>query len=121
MGGENGLLGLAIAVVSAAGAVAVAYVGKRRSEVMEARNEGTADGLQVSARIWEEFSTRVARLERQVVDLQQAVEEKTAEVNLLKRLLRLAMRVLRRANRRLTAVAQPAEEVPQELIPYSID
>ncbi|MEU2733077.1 hypothetical protein [Streptomyces griseoviridis] len=39
----------------------------------------------------------------------------------LDRLLRTAMRIIRRANRRLVAAREVPEEIPRELIPYSID
>ncbi|MGS2589279.1 hypothetical protein [Streptomyces hebeiensis] len=49
------------------------------------------------------------------------VETKKAEVSALERLLRMAMRIIRRANRRLAVRQKPPEEIPLELVPYSID
>ncbi|MFD5748134.1 hypothetical protein [Streptomyces sp. NPDC127033] len=49
------------------------------------------------------------------------METEKAEVSALERLLRMAMRIVRRANRRLLARQEPSEEIPLELVPYSID
>jgi hypothetical protein len=119
VGGDDTVLGVLIAAVSAVASVLVAKVStprattERPAEVEEPR-EGE---LRVSPEIWERFSI----LEAKVDHLTVLVEEKKEEVSRLERLLRLAMRIVRRANRRLAAAREIPEEIPRELIPYSID
>lgn len=67
------------------------------------------------------MSGRFETLEEKVDHLTVLVETKKAEVSALERMLRQAMRIIRRANRRLAARGETPEEVPRELIPYSIE
>ncbi len=67
------------------------------------------------------MSGRFETLEEKVDHLTVLVETKKAEVSALERMLRQAMRIIRRANRRLAARDEAPEEIPRELIPYSIE
>lgn len=78
---------------------------------------GGSDQLRVSPEIWRRFEV----LEAKVDHLTTVVETKKIEVTALERLLRQAMRIIRRANRRLAAHGEVPEEIPRELIPYSIE
>ncbi|MGR3870999.1 hypothetical protein ACUXZZ_20695 [Streptomyces graminifolii] len=121
MGGDSTVLGVVIAVVGIIGSLLVAKVSVPRPT--PERTSGESDGvrdpaeLRVSPEIWERFAV----LEAKVDHLTELVEKKKEEVTALERLLRMAMRIIRRANRRLARSGAPPEEVPRELIPYSID
>lgn len=125
MGGNTE--GVIVAVLGLIGAVLVARISvpRERPAPAPAASEGGGElpppGLQVSPEIWDYVSGRFATLEAKVDNLTVIVETKKAEVSALERLLRQAMRIIRRANRRLVAVHEPPEEIPRELIPYSID
>ncbi|MFE6482387.1 hypothetical protein ACFVGN_05530 [Streptomyces sp. NPDC057757] len=112
-----------IAVVGAIASILVAKVSTPRGvsagadRAVEGEDARDAGELRVSPEIWERFAV----LEAKVDHLTQLVEQKKEEVTTLERLLRMAMRVVRRANRRLARVGQVPEEVPRELVPYSID
>ncbi|MFE1543597.1 hypothetical protein ACFW61_24395 [Streptomyces microflavus] len=125
MGGDGTVLGVVIAVVGGICSVLVARVSTPRPApapaVTESGGELPPPGLQVSPEIWDYVSGRFATLEAKVDNLTVIVETKKAEVSALERLLRQAMRIIRRANRRLVAVHEQPEEIPRELIPYSID
>ncbi|WP_435285899.1 hypothetical protein [Streptomyces bacillaris] len=116
-----------VAVLGLIGAVLVARMSVPRERpapapaVTEPGGELPPPGLQVSPEIWQYVSGRFATLEAKVDNLTVIVETKKAEVSALERLLRQAMRIIRRANRRLVAVHETPEEIPRELIPYSID
>ncbi|MEU8538359.1 hypothetical protein OH540_21385 [Streptomyces sp. BPPL-273] len=109
-----------IAVVGAFASVMVAKIstpkpgGERPAEDDDSRD---APELRVSPEIWQRFAV----LEAKVDHLTELVEQKKEEVTKLERLLRAAMRIIRRANRRLAARQETPEEIPRELIPYSID
>ncbi|MFF7365604.1 hypothetical protein [Streptomyces sp. NPDC008125] len=122
MGGENGLLGVVIAVVGVVGSVLVARISnpKRDQDDDEPAVEAAAPRpteLKVSPEIWD----RVVRLESQMEHLTAVVADLSSKVSTLDRLLRQALRILRRANRRLRAADLQPEEVPAELVPYSIE
>ncbi|MFE4691280.1 hypothetical protein ACFRH6_14620 [Streptomyces sp. NPDC056749] len=127
MGAENGLLGVVIAIVGVVGSVLVARISNpRRRDQDDERDERepTVEGgnpqsteLKVSPEIWRRFTV----LEQKVDHLTALVEEMRERVSALERLLRLAMRIIRRANRRLRAAELPPEEVPAELVRYSIE
>ena len=126
MGTEGTVLGVAIAVVGGICSVLVARISAPRSpgpqvQVPAAEEGDPPPGLQVSPEIWAYMSGRFATLEEKVDNLTVLVETKKAEVSALERLLRSAMRIIRRANRRLVARGETAEEIPRELIPYSIE
>ncbi|MFD5975577.1 hypothetical protein [Streptomyces bacillaris] len=123
MGGDETVLGVLIAVVGGICSVLVARISTPRerpavdrSPVVDGDDEAGGE-LKVSPEIWRRFEV----LEQKVDHLTAVVETKKVEVTTLERLLRQAMRIVRRANRRLVAVHEPPEEVPRELIPYSID
>ncbi|MGW3437043.1 hypothetical protein ACWDB3_07665 [Streptomyces bacillaris] len=123
MGGDETVLGVLIAVVGGVCSVLVARISTPRERPAVDRPP-VADGdddaggeLKVSPEIWRRFEV----LEQKVDHLTAVVETKKVEVTTLERLLRQAMRIIRRANRRLAAVHEPPEEVPRELVPYSID
>ncbi|POG47090.1 hypothetical protein BV881_12165 [Streptomyces sp. ZL-24] len=123
MGGDETVLGVLIAVVGGICSVLVARISTPRERpavdrppVVDGDDEAGGE-LKVSPEIWRRFEV----LEQKVDHLTAVVETKKVEVTTLERLLRQAMRIVRRANRRLAAVHEPPEEVPRELIPYSID
>ncbi|WP_411078477.1 hypothetical protein [Streptomyces sp. cmx-10-25] len=111
---------MVIAVVGAIASVLVARIstpkpgGDRPGEDDDGRDAGE---LRVSPEIWQRFAV----LEAKVDHLTDLVEQKKEEVTTLERLLRTAMRIIRRANRRLVARQEVPEEIPRELVPYSID
>ncbi|WP_371612866.1 hypothetical protein [Streptomyces clavifer] len=128
VGGDGTVLGVVIAVVGGICSVLVARVSAPRERggppqvMVPAAEEGEPPpGLQVSPEIWEYMSGRFDRLEADVAHLTAVVETKKIEVTALERMLRSAMRIIRRANRRLAARGETPEEVPRELVPYSID
>lgn len=128
MGGDSTVLGVVIAVVGGICSVLVARISAPRDRgsgpQMQLPPEGgemPPPGLQVSPEIWEYVSGRFDRLEADVAHLTNVVETKKIEVSALERMLRQAMRIIRRANRRLAARGETPEEVPRELIPYSIE
>lgn len=126
MGAENGLLGVVIAVVGVIGSILVARISnpRDRDRDQDDEREPVAEGglgqpveLKVSPEIWRRFTV----LESKVDHLTALVEEMRERVSALERLLRLAMRIIRRANRRLQRAELPPEEVPAELVRYSIE
>lgn len=127
MGGDGTVLGVVIAVVGGICSVLVARISTPRERPApppvpgDAVGELPPPGLQVSPEIWDYVSGRFATLEAKVDNLTLLVETKKAEVSALERLLRQAMRIIRRANRRLVAAHEAPEEVPRELVPYSIE
>ncbi|MGW6652497.1 hypothetical protein AMK23_26385 [Streptomyces sp. CB02130] len=125
MGGDETVLGVVIAVVGGICSVLVARISTPRERpappAAAEADELPPPGLQVSPEIWQYVSGRFATLEAKVDNLTLLVETKKAEVSALERLLRQAMRIIRRANRRLVAVHEAPEEIPRELVPYSIE
>lgn len=126
MSGDETVLGVVIAVVGGICSVLVARISTPRERPAPPAAVAEADelpppGLQVSPEIWQYVSGRFATLEAKVDNLTLLVETKKAEVSALERLLRQAMRIIRRANRRLAAVHEQPEEIPRELVPYSIE
>lgn len=125
MGADSGLLGVVIAVVGVIGSVLVARISNPhgRDQDDDGREpaveggESRSNELKVSPEIWRRFTV----LETKVDHLTAIVEEQRTKVTKLERLLRLALRIIRRANRRLRAAELTPEEVPAELIPYSIE
>lgn len=119
--GEGTILGVVIAIVGVVGSVLVARISTPRTASIErpgVEDEERPGELKVSPEIWRRFSV----LEDKVDHLTAIVEEQREKVSTLERLLRVAMRIIRHANRRLVTVhEQPPEEIPRELIPYSID
>ncbi|MFW3474477.1 hypothetical protein ACN24M_24740 [Streptomyces microflavus] len=120
--------GVIVAVLGLIGAVLVARISTPRERpapvapgVGDSAGELPPPGLQVSPEIWDYVSSRFATLEEKVDNLTVLVETKKAEVSALERLLQQAMRIIRRTNRRLVAVHEAPEEIPRELIPYSIE
>lgn len=124
MGGESDALGVVIAVVGVIGSILVARISRPRDRDQDDEREPAADEsgdrsaeLKVSPEIWRRFTV----LETKVDHLTALVEEQRTKVSTLERLLRLALRIIRRANRRLRAAELPPEDVPAELVPYSIE
>ncbi|MFJ6578359.1 hypothetical protein ACIQMY_20610 [Streptomyces sp. NPDC091368] len=124
MNGDN-LYTFLVAATGLLGAVYTAKAGPRSDApaVAPAAAEDEKDGgaLEVSPEIWSHFNGKINTLEHKVDHLTDLVERQTVRVGALERLLRQAMRILRQANRRLVARGELAEEIPQELVPYSID
>ncbi|MGW0347552.1 hypothetical protein ACWDX8_13220 [Streptomyces anthocyanicus] len=120
MSGDGTVLGVVIAVVGAIASILVARISTPRpaAERPVEDDDGREVGeLRVSPEIWQRFAV----LEAKVDHLTELVEQKKEEVTRLERLLRSAMRIIRRANRRLVARQEAPEEIPWELVPYSID
>jgi hypothetical protein len=117
------------AVVALIGLFSVIYTGRRGPKEagppggqaeLESGGAG-ADHLQVSPAIWQDMQGQIKKLERKVDHLTVVVEQGTTRERTLREHLRMAMRVIRRANRRLRAAGEPEEPVPTELIQYSLD
>lgn len=127
MSTDGTIFGIVIAVIGLIGSVLVARIStpsdraerlaSERTLPLEAGDRTSTPELRVSPEIWRRF----AILEEKVDHLTALVETQKEKVSSLERLLRMAMRVIRRANRRLTASQQTPEEIPRELIPYSIE
>lgn len=117
--GESTVLGVVIAVIGLVGSVLVARISAPRDRpALERLADEPEEGeLKVSPEIWRRFSV----LEEKVDHLTAIVEQQKEKVTYLERLLRMAMRIVRRANRRLATHGELPEEVPRELVPYSID
>jgi hypothetical protein len=78
--------------------------------------------LEVSPDLFTHFSGQIQDLKNKVDHLTTLVEAQTIRVTTLERLLRQAMKLLRAAHKQLRAVGtEPDQQVPTELIPYSID
>lgn len=121
---ESGLWGAVVAVVGLVGAV---YAGRRGpttpgdvpgapsgpAEVVEISGQ-----LQVSPAIWQTMQGKISQLERKVDHLTDLMEQSATRESRLRELLRLAMQIIRRANRRLDQAGLPEEPVPAELGPY---
>lgn len=120
MGSEGTVLGVIASVIGGLAMVLVARVSTPRSAPATERvplDPADADELRVSPEIWRRFEV----LEAKVDHLTNVVETKKIEVTTLEKLLRQSMRIIRRANRRLAARQEIPEEIPRELIPYSIE
>jgi hypothetical protein len=124
MSGGDSVLGIVIAVLGLIGSVLVARISSPGNRPTQpplpsgTESSGTSvSELKVSPEIWRRFSV----LEEKVDHLTALVEEQKEKVSALERLLRQAMRIIRRANRRLARHQETPEEVPMELIPYSIE
>jgi len=122
MGGDGTVLGVVIAIVGAFASILVAKISTPRPDGEARPPEGVdtrevISELRVSPQIWARFAT----LEAKVDHLTVLVEQQKEKVTSLERLLRMAMRIIRRANRRLSAAREVPEEIPRELVPYSID
>ncbi|MEW5658369.1 hypothetical protein ABGT92_23985 [Streptomyces cinereoruber] len=122
--GDN-LYTVLVAAAGLLGAVYTAKAGPRSDSpaIAPAIPDEDRDGgaLEVSPEIWSHFNGKITVLEGKVDHLTDLVERQTVRVSALERLLRQAMRIIRRANRRLVARGEVAEEIPAELVPYSID
>lgn len=127
MGAEGSITTIVIAVLGLVGSVLVARISAPRDRSPLERSPlerhadevdaGDRDDLKVSREIWRRFSV----LEDKVDRLTAIVEEQREKVSHLERLLRMALRIVRRANRRLASHGELPEEVPRDLVPYSID
>jgi predicted site-specific integrase-resolvase len=122
MGDEGAITTVIIAVLGLVGSVLVARISAPQERTALERavddaDEADRDDLKVSREIWRRFSV----LEDKVDRLTLIVEQQKEKVTYLERLLRMAMRLVRRANRRLATHGELPEEVPRELVPYSID
>ncbi len=130
MGSDGTILGVIIAVIGVIGAVLVARVSTPQSPRVvppppaappEVQLPAGHEGLLVSPEIWTHFSGRIGGLEAKVDHLTELVEHQTERNTLLDKWLRLAMRIIRRQARTLRQNGLPQEQIPQELIPFSID
>lgn len=127
MGAENTVLGVLIAVVGVIGSVLVARVSAPRpapagGAPVDLDDDRGTPALEVSPEIWIHMSGEITALKGKVDRLTELVEAQTVRVTTLERLLRQAMKLLRAAHKQLRAVGtEPDQQVPTELIPYSID
>jgi hypothetical protein len=129
MDSDGTVLGVIVAVIGVIGAVLVAWMSTsrpaRRSDPPGPAVEGAPpvghEGLLVSPEIWTHFSGRIGGLEAKVDHLTELVEHQTERNTLLDKWLRMAMRIIRRQARTLRQNGLPQEQIPQELIPFSID
>ncbi|MFG2976313.1 hypothetical protein ACGFYY_25435 [Streptomyces sp. NPDC048331] len=125
MGTEGTVLGVVIAVVGVIGSVLVARVSAPRpapaGPPVDLDDDRGTPALEVSPEIWTHFSGRIRGLEDKVDHLTELVEAQTIRVTALEKLLRQAMRLLRRAHQQLRVKGHEPDPVPPELIPYSID
>jgi hypothetical protein len=120
MGPDSGLWAAVVAVVGLLGAVYTGRHGPKAAggefppaapaEVVEISGQ-----LQVSPAIWQDMQGKIGQLERKVDHLTELMEQGIGRENRLRELLRTAMQILRRANRRLEAAGLPEEPVPSEL------
>lgn len=124
MGADSGVWGAVVALIGLIGAF---YTGRRGPgpkpgeipataavELMEA----TGSQLQVSPAIWRDMNDKIGKLETKVDHLTDLVEQGQGRESRLRELLQAAMKVIRRANRRLDSAGLPEEPVPAELTPY---
>lgn len=122
---SDGVLGVVSAVIGSLAMVLVARIGVTRRPAVEGPAELEDDrspALEVSPEIWVHMSGEISALKGKVDRLTELVEAQTVRVTTLERLLRQAMKLLRSAHRQLRAVGtEPDQQVPTELIPYSID
>ncbi|MCY0956218.1 hypothetical protein [Streptomyces sp. H27-H5] len=127
MGAESTVLGVVIAVVGVIGSVLVAKVSAPKPAlagpalVPDPDEDRPTPALEVSPDLFQHFSGRIRGLEDKVDHLTDLVEAQTVRVTNLERLLRQAMRLLRRAHQQLRKSGTTPEAIPAELIPYSID
>lgn len=131
MGGTEGtVLGVVIAGISVIGSVLVARMSVPKgpapatSEPAAAAEDNDNRGpvaLEVSPEIWRDFNQRVVTLEAEVRQLKGKADEYVGRISGLERLLRLSMRLLRRAHQQLRRAGLEPEPVPVELRPFSID
>lgn len=124
MGDEGSITTVIVAVLGLVASVLVARISTPRDRpahdrpALERLTDEPEEGeLKVSPEIWRRFSV----LEDKVDRLTAIVEQQKEKVTYLERLLRMALRIVRRANRRLATHGELPEEVPRELVPYSID
>ncbi|GHB55334.1 hypothetical protein GCM10010331_48950 [Streptomyces xanthochromogenes] len=123
MGADSGLWGAVVAVI---GLIGVIYTGRRGPRPPSGEIQASAPAevveisgqLQVSPAIWQDMQSKITRLEQKVDRMTDLMEQGEAREGRLQELLRTALKVIRRANRRLIAAGLPEEPVPAELIPY---
>jgi hypothetical protein len=124
------VLGVVISVVGVIGSVVVARISTPKPKPDDqaavgsstpSSTAGTGSGLQVSPEIWRDLLARITGLETEVRSLKDAVELQTGKVTWLERQLRAAMRIIRAQSRTLRRNGLPDEQIPDTLIPYSID
>jgi hypothetical protein len=114
------------AVVALIGLFSVIYTGRRGPrnggpQPLPSSQDVPTEQLQVSQPIWRDMQSKISTLEEKVDHLTVLMEDGVGREMRLKELLRMAMKVIRRANRRLRSAGEPEEPVPVELIPYAID
>lgn len=119
---SNGLWGAVVALI---GLISLFVTGRRGPRELPppppGQQEVATEQLQVSPQIWGALNNRIGELERKVDHMTEVLEEGQQRESRLRELLRMALKVVRRANKRLHAAGLPEEPVPAELIPYSID
>lgn len=122
MGTENGLLTLAVALIGGGCTVLAARWSRVRPAPPDPEDEEKSELEVVSPRIWDQLNGRIGALEAEIVEVRReanaAARAYTVELTGRERLLRLAMRIIRRANERLAVADQAPEEIPRELVPY---
>ncbi|MGW9437923.1 hypothetical protein [Streptomyces sp. NPDC055607] len=132
MAAENGLLTLLVALIGGGCTLLAARWSRIRPAPTQETEDEKDEELQVSPRIWDQLNGRIGALETEVAEVRreanaaahaytEKLRESSDQIVGLERLLRQAMRIVRRANRRLAARNEVPEEIPRELVPYSID
>lgn len=120
---SSGLWGAVVALIGLVGAI---YTGRRGpggpkdeipasapAEVVEISGQ-----LQVSPAIWQDMQGKISQLELKVDHLTDLMEQSATRESRLRELLRAAMQMIRRMNRRLVDNGQPEEPIPSELVPF---
>lgn len=122
MGSDSTILGVIIAVIGTIGSVLVARISAPRAHRPEPEAPAAlpaGDGLKVSPEIWRDLSGRISELDAKVSHLTEVVERQTEQVTFLERLLRTAMRIIRRQQATLRRAGLPEEPIPAILMPYA--
>lgn len=128
MDASNGVWGAVIALIGLIGVLVTGRRGPRELPPSQGAPDGSdaapgkhVDQLQVSPAIWKDMRGEIRELKTRVDHLTEVVEQGGTRERTLRDHMRLAMKVIRRANRRLHALGEPEETVPTELIQYSLD
>lgn len=138
--GSANIFSLLAVVVSVGGGLIAALVQRARASAaanqpapvpaVTGGSPAASQGLFVSPEIWQrlndDYSTRIAHLEQtqreqteQIRLLQRRVEQGETERTALERLLRIAVRALLEANRRLRGAGVPEVGLDPQLAPYT--
>lgn len=121
MSSDSTILGVIIAVIGTIGSVLVARISApraHRTDAPEVLALAPGEELSVSPEIWRDLSGRITELDAKVSHLTEVVERQTQQVGFLERLLRTAVRIIRRQQVTLRRAGLPEEPIPAILMPY---